>query len=280
MYPLKPLRHRRTTPHVYMKTTLSLVIAVLVAAAAHAQSPEVSRLLDLEDGQYFADRDSAYADGYYGLKKLIYGNRRFAENKSISPRQTEADLKNVELGQTPFAVIIGCADSRVPNEIIFDQGVGDLFITRTAGQVMAQASYGTIEYATEVLKTKLIVVLGHQSCGAVTAGMKRPENPPGHVVTLINAIKPAALRAEKMADTEEEKLRIAIRENVIEQVNLLRGLEPVLARNFEQGQTLIVGAIYQLETGRVEFIEETIMSLPKFAAETGEAMDYVPATPN
>lgn len=262
-----------------MKTALSLLVALLATAPSFAQSAEMSRLLRLEDGQYFADRDSAYADGYYGLKKLIYGNRRFAEDKAISPRQTDADLKNVELGQTPFAVIIGCADSRVPNEIIFDQGVGDLFITRTAGQVMAQASYGTIEYATEVLKTKLIVVLGHQSCGAVTAGMKRPENPPGHVVTLINAIKPAALRAEKMADTEEEKLEIAIRENVIEQVNLLRGLEPVLARNFERGETLIVGAIYKLETGKVEFIEETIMSLPKFAAQTGADMEYVPATP-
>ncbi len=229
------------------------------------QSERVNQLLRIEANQYFADRDSAYLDPYYGLKKLVYGNKRFAENKSIKPRQTDADLKNNELGQEPFATIIGCADSRVPNEIIFDQGVGDLFITRTAGQVMAEASYGTIEYATEVLNTRLIVVLGHESCGAVQAAMKLPENPPGHVVTLINAIKPASLYAKEKAGSDEELLDIAVRKNVLEQVNLLRGLEPVLSRRFDKGEVLIVGAVYNLHTGAVELIEETVTSLPKFA---------------
>ncbi|OAV42966.1 carbonate dehydratase [Lewinella sp. 4G2] len=218
----------------------------------------------MEDGQYFADRDSANLDPYYALRKLIYGNRRFAENKSIKPRQTDADLKNNELGQKPFATIIGCADSRVPNEIIFDQGVGDLFITRTAGQVMAEASYGTIEYATEVLDTRLIVVLGHESCGAVGAAMKLPPNPPGHVVTLINAIKPASLYAKKKGGTEEEQLNTAVFRNVVEQVEELRALEPVFANRFEAGEVLIVGAVYHLTTGEIEFIEETITSLPGF----------------
>jgi len=118
---------------------------------------------------------------------------RFADGASVKPRQTPEDLKAFEAGQKPFATIVGCSDSCVPNEIIFDQGVGDLFITRTAGQVMAQASYGTIEYGTEVLKSRLIVVLAHQSCGAVGAAMQLSANPPGHVVTLINAIKPASI---------------------------------------------------------------------------------------
>lgn len=230
------------------------------------QSPAVQKMLDLEQDQYFADRDSAYLDPYYGLTKLIYGNKRFSENKSIKPRQTDADLKNGSLGQKPFATIIGCADSRVPNEIIFDQGVGDLFITRTAGQVMAEASYGTIEYATQVLNTRLIVVLGHQSCGAVKAAMALPENPPGHVVTLINAIKPASLYAKSHADGEKEELDLAIRQNVVEQVELLRGLEPVLSRRFEAGEVLIVGAVYNLETGEVIFLDETIESLPGIAS--------------
>lgn len=229
------------------------------------QSAAVTELLQLEPNEYFADRDSAYEDPYYGLKKLIYGNKRFVENKAIKPRQTDADLKNNELGQKPFATIIGCADSRVPNEIIFDQGVGDLFITRTAGQVMAEASYGTIEYATVVLNTKLIVVLGHESCGAVGAAMKLPENPPGHVVTLINAIKPASLYAKANAEGEEEMLSLAVRENVIEQVELLRSLEPVMSRKYETGEVLIVGAVYKLTTGEVIFLEETIESLPEFA---------------
>ncbi|MGB3616573.1 MAG: carbonic anhydrase [Catalinimonas sp.] len=248
-----------------MPVFLALFAFVVTPPAAAQQSQEIANLLALERGQYFADRDSAYLDPYYGLKKLIYGNKRFAENKSIKPRQTDADLKNSELGQKPFATIIGCADSRVPNEIIFDQGVGDLFITRTAGQVMAQASYGTIEYATEVLNTRLIVVLGHESCGAVQAAMKLPENPPGHVVTLINAIKPASLYAKKQKGSEAEVLDIAVRRNVVEQVELLRGLEPVLSRRFDKGEILIVGAVYNLHTGFVDFVDETVTSLPKFA---------------
>ena len=130
---------------------------------------------------------------------------------------------------------------------------------------MAEASYGTIEYATEVLNTRLIVVLGHESCGAVQAAMKLPANPPGHVVTLINAIKPASLVAKNAKLPEEETLDLAIRQNVIEQVELLRGLEPVLSRKFDKGDVLIVGAVYNLHTGEVEFIEDTISSLPKFA---------------
>lgn len=248
------------------------IFALLQLAPLAAQQTKiVSQLVGLEEGQYFADRDSAYVDPYYGLKKLMYGNRRFAEKKGINPRQTDEDLRNTKLGQKPFATIIGCADSRVPNEIIFDQGVGDLFVTRTAGQVMAQASYGTIEYATVVLNTRLIVVLGHQSCGAVDAAMKLPENPPGHVVTLINAIKPASLYAKQHAGkSDEDLLDIAVRQNVIEQVNELRGLEPVLSRMSEKGEVLIVGAVYNLQSGTVVFLEETISSLPKYAQSTNE----------
>ncbi|SMG53038.1 carbonic anhydrase [Marivirga sericea] len=246
--------------------SIVIIFIFIYSKSSIAQTSDlVKKLIKVEENQYFADRDSAYLDPYYGLKKLYYGNLRFAENKSIKPRQTDADLKNNELGQKPFATIIGCADSRVPNEIIFDQGVGDLFITRTAGQVMAQASYGTIEYGTEVLQTRLIVVLGHESCGAVQAAMKLPENPPGHVVTLINAIKPAALIAKNANLSEKETSDLAIRQNVIEQVSLLRGLEPVLSRRSEKGEVLIVGAVYNLHTGAVELIEETITSLPKYA---------------
>ncbi|WP_083638995.1 carbonic anhydrase [Algoriphagus marinus] len=239
---------------------------VLTIFSSQAQSSsEINRLLEVKEGEYFADRDTAFADPYYGIKKLIYGNRRFAEDKSIRPRQTNADLKNNSGGQAPFATIVGCADSRVPNEIIFDQGVGDIFITRTAGQVMAEASYGTIEYGSAVLGTKLIVVLGHESCGAVDAAMKLPENPPGHVVTLINAIKPASLKAKAANLPAKEALDFAIRENVIEQVKELRSLEPVLSRKSDAGEVLIVGAVYDLNTGYVNFIEETITSLPKFS---------------
>ncbi|MFM9908250.1 MAG: carbonic anhydrase, partial [Chitinophagaceae bacterium] len=176
---------------------------------------------------YIEDRDTAYTNPRVGLKKLMGGNKRFTEGKSLRPRQDSVALHGTEDGQKPFAIIVGCSDSRVPNEIIFDQGVGDLFIVRTAGQVMAQASYGSIEFATLALGSKLIVVLGHQKCGAVDAAVKRPDNPPGHIVTLINAIKPAAEKSKYMAG---DRLENAIRQNVIEQVNELRDLDPVLAK--------------------------------------------------
>jgi carbonic anhydrase len=213
---------------------------------------------------YVVDRDSAYADPYIGLRKLMGGNRRFVENKSIKPRQDRAILMSTSTGQKPFATIVGCSDSRVPNEIIFDQGVGDLFIIRTAGQVMAQASYGSIEFATAVLGSKLIVVLGHQACGAVDAAVKRPEVP-GHIVTLVNSIKPAAQKVRAMG-MGEKMLENAIRQNVIEQVNELRDLDPILARKYQKGEVIIVGAVYQLSTGKVEFIPETMKDLPAFKA--------------
>jgi carbonic anhydrase len=208
---------------------------------------------------YIVDRDSAYSDPGLGLKKLMGGNRRFIEGKSLRPRQDSAALHGTEGGQKPFAIIAGCSDSRVPNEIIFDQGVGDLFIVRTAGQVMAQASYGSIEFASLALGSKLIVVLGHQKCGAVDAAVKRPDNPPGHIVTLINAIKPAAEKSKYMAG---DRLENAIRQNVIEQVNELRDLEPVLAKKYQNGEILIVGAVYNLHSGKVEFLPETLNNLP------------------
>lgn len=209
---------------------------------------------------YIQDRDTAYADPRVGLKKLMGGNKRFTEGKSLRPRQDSLALHGTEGGQKPFAIIVGCSDSRVPNEIIFDQGVGDLFIVRTAGQVMAQASYGSIEFAALALGSKLIVVLGHQKCGAVDAAVKRPENPPGHIVTLINAIKPAAEKSKYMAG---DRLENAIRQNVIEQVNELRDLDPVLAKKYQNGEILIVGAVYNLHSGKVEFLPETLMNLPE-----------------
>ena len=209
---------------------------------------------------YIVNRDSAYINPYYALQKLQGGNRRFEQARSIHPRQDPALIKRLSDGQAPFATIVGCSDSRVSSEILFDQGFGDLFVARTAGQVMAQATYGTIEYAYLSLGTKLIVVLGHTTCGAVGAAIKRPENPPGHIVTLINAIKPAATEAARQPG---DKLNFAVRQNVINQVNELRQLEPVLSRAYENGDLLIIGAVYDLATGKVEFLEETMRNLPK-----------------
>jgi carbonic anhydrase len=184
--------------------------------------------------------------------RLKEGNQRFISGKSTKPRQDFNRIKEVATAQYPFATIVGCSDSRVPNEIIFDQGLGDLFIVRTAGQVSTYASWGSIEFAEEVLGTKLIVVLGHTQCGAVNAAVNLPEVP-GHIITLINAIKPAVEKAKK--SNPANLLDAAIRENVAMQVGQLKGLEPVLAKRVREGSIKIIGALYDLNTGKIEFFE-------------------------
>lgn len=188
------------------------------------------------------------------LTFLKEGNVRFVNGKSARPRQDSERVKELASGQKPFATIVGCSDSRVPSEIIFDQGLGDLFIVRTAGQVSTYASWGSIEFAEEILGTRLIVVLGHTKCGAVSAAVNLPEVP-GHIVTLINAIKPAVEEAQKATHDPTHLLDEAIRQNVKMQVTQLKNLEPVLAKRVREGSLKIVGAVYNLETGKVDFIE-------------------------
>jgi len=209
---------------------------------------------------YIVNRDSAFANPYYAIQKLQGGNRRFVEGRSIYPRQDAALIKKLAEGQSPFALIVGCSDSRVSAEILFDQGFGDLFVTRTAGQVMTDASYGTIEYADLMLKTKLIVVLGHTNCGAVKAAVEHPDNLPGHISQLIHSIKRAADTASVM---KGNVLDNAVRLNVINQVEELRNLDPVLKKNYTEGKILIIGAVYDLENGKVSYLDETLKNLPK-----------------
>ncbi|MBC7388930.1 MAG: carbonic anhydrase [Opitutaceae bacterium] len=194
-----------------------------------------------------------------GLKKLKEGNERFVNGTSLKPNQDIKRIKQVALGQNPFAIIVGCSDSRVPNEIIFDQGLGDLFIVRTAGQVSTYASWGSIEFAHFILGSKLIVVLGHTKCGAVSAACKVP-TVPGHIVTLINSIKPAAEEAKKHPGDQVEN---AVKINVAMQVKQLKDLEPVLRGAVESNQLKIVGAVYDLETGLVEFLSEDYLNTLK-----------------
>ena len=210
---------------------------------------------------YVVNRDSAYANPYIGMQKLMGGNRRFVEGKSIKPRQDSNTIELLENGQKPFATIVGCSDSRVPNELIFDQGLGDLFIIRTAGQVSAAASYGSMEFSVLKLNTKLIVVLGHTECGAVAAAVSRPEDVPGHIVTLINEIKHAAV---KCVGKPGDPVNNAVRQNVIDQTMSLRDLDPILSKKYKNGEILIVGAVYDIHTGKVEFLEETLKNLPPY----------------
>ncbi len=189
--------------------------------------------------------------------KLKEGNERFIKGKTLHPNQDFKRIKEVASAQKPFAIIVGCSDSRVPSEIIFDQGIGDLFIVRTAGQVSSYASWGSIEFGNAVLGAKLIVVLGHTSCGAVSAACKIPDVP-GHIVTLINAIKPAAELAKKIAGDVVEN---AVKINVAMEVKQLRSLEPVLTKAIKNGSLKIVGAVYNLSTGQVDFLPDNYLEI-------------------
>ena len=216
---------------------------------------------------YIQDRDTAYADPRVGLKKLMGGNKRFTEGKSLRPRQDSLALHGTEGGQKPFAIIVGCSDSRVPNEIIFDQGVGDLFIVRTAGQVMAQASYGSIEFATLALGSKLIVVLGHTNCGAIKGACDHVEL--GNLTELLSKIQPAVYREKTTTDVS---LRNSSNPEFVENVtglNIKHSVKSIVNRSYileqmiEQGEIAIVGAHHNLETGVVNFYEDSIISNKK-----------------
>lgn len=196
------------------------------------------------------------------LIRLKEGNKRFIEGTALKPNQSLERLKEVSSGQNPFAIVVGCSDSRVPSEIIFDQGLGDLFIVRTAGQVSSYASWGSIEFANAVLKSKLIVVLGHTKCGAVAAACNLPDVP-GHIVTLINEIKPAATLAKEHIHKPEELVDAAVSYNVALQVQKLRQLEPVLSKAVISGDLKIVGAVYDLSTGKVEFLPDDFLTKGK-----------------
>ncbi len=184
------------------------------------------------------------------LADLMAGNKRYVAARLTYPNQTVARRAEVAKGQHPFAVILGCADSRVPPEIIFDQGLGDLFVIRVAGNVVDDVVMDSIEYAAEHLGVQLIVVLGHTRCGAVDATVKGGEAA-GHIRSLVEAIRPAV---EKAKGQPGDLLTNAVKANVEMVVDRLKSSKPILAESVEAGRLKIVGARYDLESGVVEII--------------------------
>jgi carbonic anhydrase len=185
------------------------------------------------------------------LERLKEGNRRYAEGKPASPRRNKDQRTLVAKAQLPFAIVVSCADSRVPPEIVFDQGLGDLFTVRVAGQVLDPPSIGSVEYAVEHLGTRLIVVLGHERCGAVDAACKGID-PGGHVTSLVQAIRPAVEVARRRKG--DNLLADAVKANVQRVVDQLKGSWPVVGPEVRDGHLSVVGGIYDLETGLVEFL--------------------------
>jgi carbonic anhydrase len=184
---------------------------------------------------------------------LIAGNRRFVAEQPIGLRRDLKRLMKVAQGQRPFAVIVGCSDSRVPVEIVFDQGLGDLFVIRLAGNIVDDAALGSIEYAVDHLGVRLVAVLGHDRCGAVEAALKG-ESLPGHMVSLAEAIQPAVNEARGRPG---DLLQNAVTINVERTVEVLRSSEPLLAGWVKSGRLKVVGARYELDTGKVIWLPST-----------------------
>jgi carbonic anhydrase len=184
------------------------------------------------------------------LEELKAGNQREVSGTYAHPHENAAWRSGLASGQHPHAVILGCADSRVPPELVFDQGLGDLFDVRVAGNIADDAVIASIEYAVEHLHTPLVVVMGHQKCGAVTAAAAggRPE---GHLAALVNPILPAV---EKAAKLPGDRIENAVRLNVENVVAQLRASQPVLAERVASGKLQIVGAVYSLDTGKVSWL--------------------------
>ena len=181
------------------------------------------------------------------LKKLLEGNQRFAQQQRKNPNQTRERIIEVAESQAPFAAILGCADSRVPAEIVFDQGLGDLFVCRVAGNIATAEEIGSLEFGTVVLGAKLIMVLGHQRCGAVKATIEGGRFP-GSIGSLIDDIKVGVERAERQPG--KNKLETAIKANVMYQVEILNQ-SSLLGDLIDKKQLKIVGAYYNLEQGTV-----------------------------
>lgn len=186
------------------------------------------------------------------LARLLEGNRRFVANKVFHPNESPAARAKLATSQAPFAIILGCADSRVPPEVIFDFGLGDLFVVRVAGNIVEDAGVGSMEYAVEHLGTPLIVVLGHERCGAVKAAIEvldAGEEGPGHIAELVRKLKPAVDAAKNVPGDRSEN---TMRENVRRMVAELSGLEPILKEKIAEGTLRVVGARYDLDSGVVE----------------------------
>ena len=197
-------------------------------------------------------RPSTPAEAWAALQE---GNARFVAGEFSHPNQDAARRHHLTAGQTPVAVFFGCGDSRVAAEIIFDQGLGDLFVVRTAGHIIDPGVLGSIEFGVELLDIPLIVILGHDSCGAVGATMKAVDEgvlPPGHIRDIVERVTPSVLAAHRAGLTSTEEIEA---EHVRQTLHLLVDRSSIIERRIASGRLAIVGAAYALEDGRASVVE-------------------------
>lgn len=194
--------------------------------------------------------------GDEALARLLEGNRRFVAERAAHPNQSVARRQEVARGQLPFGVVLGCSDSRVPLEIIFDQGLGDLFVVRVAGNVFDRSVLlGSIQFAVEQLQCPLLLVLGHEKCGAVQAAhqaISQNAMPQGALASIVEAIEPAILQTRGQGGDEMDR---AIRANARHVAEQLRGADSFLRKRQDDATLKIAAAYYALGTGAVEILE-------------------------
>lgn len=216
---------------------LALLVAFLLPAIALAHPPKGGKLA---------------TNAEEALAELKAGNQRFAAGRHESPNLDMARVKEVISGQHPEAVVLGCADSRVPPEVIFDEGIGDLFVVRVAGNVAEPATLGSIEYAAEHLGVPLIVVLGHHKCGAVKATAEAHGAPEGNIGSIVKELQPA-VAAAKAKPGKEGLIDDAVHANVERVAARLLEKSPVLRHLVREGKVKVVTAVYDLDSGKVEW---------------------------
>lgn len=196
------------------------------------------------------------------LERLREGNRRFVFDVRSGDTATNQTRRNeLAAGQEPFAIILGCSDSRVPAEIVFDQGLGDLFVIRVAGNIVASSQVGSVEFAAARFSTRLVVVLGHSQCGAVLASLEElqqaTENQSRNLRSIVDRVRPSVegLLATELRHDPEALVRHAVRANIRASANHLRHGSDVLEQLIQGNGLLVVGAEYSLETGLVDFFD-------------------------
>ncbi len=196
------------------------------------------------------------------LARLRDGNRRFvSEAQSLETQASQARRRELAYSQEPFAIVLGCSDSRVPAEIVFDQGLGDLFVIRVAGNIVASSQVGSVEFAAARFGTRLVVVLGHSGCGAIQATIETLQQPTanqsGSLRSIVDRVRPSveALLATDLRHDTAALMREAVRANIRASVNHLRNGSDILERLIQKDGLLVVGAEYSLDTGVVCFFD-------------------------
>jgi carbonic anhydrase len=186
------------------------------------------------------------------LEKLLIGNQRFASYHPIHPDESASRLKEISNEQHPFAAIVCCSDSRVPPELLFDQGLGDVFVIRTAGNIISGVEMGSIEYAVEHLGVQLVMVLGHERCGAVKAFVDGGEAP-GHIKDIVDSLK-GEEEIKAIAKDDKNRLDDCVKANILHGVHQLETQSEILKEKAHKHELQIVGARYDLDEGKVSLV--------------------------